>query len=215
MSIRQRAISEAQKSERRQAIIDGAWRAFQDTRYDAIMVADIAADIGLAKGTVYSYFTTKEELFLAVLQQQLELWFDALDALLQQRRLTARTAARAISASLAERPAVLRLLGMMHTALEPKSSYAGVLAMKRMLGERLGRSGALLEAALALRTGDGAATLLRLYALVIGVQHLTTPSEVAQKVITGERLRAFEIDFATELEAMLALLLTGAQHKPS
>lgn len=214
MSIRQRAVSADQKSERRQDIVQSAWRMFQgaDTAYDDVMIADIARNIHLAKGTVYQYFTTKEALYLAVLEQQLELWFDDLDAALARPRHTAKSLSRAIAASLADRPAMLRLLGMMHPALEPKSDYAAVLAMKRMLMCRLAQSGAALERALGLRAGDGAATLMRLCALVIGVQHLTAPSTVARDVIAREGLDFFNIDFARELEAMLLLLLTGAQH---
>ena len=215
MGIRQRAVNDEQKATRRQAIVSAAWRAFQPAgvAYDELMVADIAASTGLAKGTVYQYFATKEELFLAVLQQQLEAWFDTLDALLARPRLGAKSLARAVAASLAERPALLRLLGMMHPTLEPKSGYAAVLSMKRMLMRRLGASGPALERALKLRPGVGAATLMRLYALVIGVQHLTAPSPAARAVIANENLAFFDIDLARELEAVLALVLSGTQQE--
>ncbi len=214
MSIRQRAVNAEQKTERRQAIVQSAWHMFQgtDTAFDDVMVAGIAQNIRVAKGTVYQYFTTKEALYLAVLEHQLELWFDALDAMLARPRHTTKSLSRAIAASLADRPTVLRLLGMLHPTLEPKSDYASVLAMKRMLMRRLTQSGTALERALGLRAGDGAATLMRLCALVIGVQHLSAPSAIARDVIAREGLEFFNIDFARELEAMLLFLFSGAQH---
>ena len=37
---------------------------FLQTNYEAVTIAAVAQESGLAKGTVYLYFKTKEELFL-------------------------------------------------------------------------------------------------------------------------------------------------------
>ena len=63
---RRRAIGDKQKQRRRQAMIDVAWQLFQQSSYQAITMAEVAERAGIAKGTVYLYFKTKEELFLAV-----------------------------------------------------------------------------------------------------------------------------------------------------
>ena len=48
---RKRARQADQKLERRQAILDAAWRAFHTTPYGELTVAEIARETGLAKGT--------------------------------------------------------------------------------------------------------------------------------------------------------------------
>ena len=58
MAIKQRAISDAQKEERRQAILDAALLLYQETSYEAVNMAQVAQQAGVAKGTVYLYFKT-------------------------------------------------------------------------------------------------------------------------------------------------------------
>ncbi|MGA8071765.1 MAG: TetR/AcrR family transcriptional regulator [Halobacteriota archaeon] len=54
------------RERRRNEIIDAAERLFFSKGYDVITMDDIAADAGLAKGTLYTYFKSKESLFYAV-----------------------------------------------------------------------------------------------------------------------------------------------------
>jgi AcrR family transcriptional regulator len=54
------------RERRRSEIIDAAEKLFFSKGYDVITMDDIAADAGLAKGTLYTYFKSKESLFYAV-----------------------------------------------------------------------------------------------------------------------------------------------------
>jgi AcrR family transcriptional regulator len=49
------------------AILDAARAVFSRDGYSASSVEDVAAEAGIAKGTVYLYFKSKEELYLAAL----------------------------------------------------------------------------------------------------------------------------------------------------
>ena len=48
------------------AIVDAAAAVFAERGFRAARVADVAARAGIGKGTVYEYFRSKEDLFLAV-----------------------------------------------------------------------------------------------------------------------------------------------------
>lgn len=54
------------KDKKRRAIVDAAADVFARNGYHASSVQDIATHANIGKGTVYEYFTSKEELFLAV-----------------------------------------------------------------------------------------------------------------------------------------------------
>jgi TetR/AcrR family transcriptional regulator len=48
----------------RELAVRAAMRRFAEHGYDAVRVEDVAGDLGLAKGTMFKYFGTKERLFL-------------------------------------------------------------------------------------------------------------------------------------------------------
>jgi AcrR family transcriptional regulator len=58
------------KTEKRIRIIEAAARVFAQKGYAGSVVADIAVEAGIGKGTVYEYFHSKEDLFFAVFE-----WF--------------------------------------------------------------------------------------------------------------------------------------------
>ena len=70
----------AETDERRSRIIDAAMNRFSQHGYRATHVEDIAHEVGVAKGTVFLDFGSKEGLFLAAYQhavQMLPAWLDA------------------------------------------------------------------------------------------------------------------------------------------
>ena len=69
-----------QINERREQIVGVAMRHFAEHGYRGAHVEDIAAEVGVAKGTVFLHFGNKEGLFLAVYREavgQLPAWLDA------------------------------------------------------------------------------------------------------------------------------------------
>src|SRR5208282_4536133 len=74
----------AKAAERRREILMGAARAFAHGGYDATNMDQIAHECGLAKGHIYHYFRSKEEIFT-------EIRADAVTRLIE--RLTAITTA--------------------------------------------------------------------------------------------------------------------------
>ena len=75
-----RAMTEAQKEARRADILKVALHRFTLMPYESLNMADTADEAGVAKGTLYLYFRSKEEMFLAIYTDQLNGWFDAMDA---------------------------------------------------------------------------------------------------------------------------------------
>ena len=73
------------KSEvRRQAIIDVAAEIFNEIGFDRTSMAEISSRLGGSKATLYSYFSSKEEIFLEVMRRQAKVQFESRFALLMQ-----------------------------------------------------------------------------------------------------------------------------------
>ena len=175
-------------------------------------MSQVAQAAGIAKGTVYLYFNTKEELFLALLTQAFGEWFDEIDTALDaEDTCTVETFVALVGQSLASRPHFTRLIAIVHTILERNIDYETAVAFKEMLRRRVMMTGPLLEECLPfLADGQGAQVLLRLHATVIGFQHLASPAPVVQEVLAQEAgLEIFEVDFTQELLATLRAMLLG------
>jgi AcrR family transcriptional regulator len=68
-------LSEQQRLHRREKIIDAAAGLYGTTAFEHIRVSSIANQAGIAKGTVFLYFETKEEIFAALGRRGLTAWF--------------------------------------------------------------------------------------------------------------------------------------------
>jgi AcrR family transcriptional regulator len=69
--------------ERRQALIDAAWRCAATKRFGDLTVDDVCTAAGVSKGAFYGYFDSKQDLLLALLDQDaadLDRLLDELDA---------------------------------------------------------------------------------------------------------------------------------------
>ena len=211
-----RAVSDQQKSERREAILQVALAGFANTPYDELTMDRIAADAGVAKGTLYLYFRTKEQVFLALCERELTQWFDTLDTALQTQRaeMSVNSLVGLFAASLAVRPHLLRLLAILHTGLEYNVPYAAALGFKTLLRTRTEKTGALLEGYLRFLTpGQGAALLIKIYALVIGFEHLSEPSGVVRDVLKQPDMALFRVNLEQALLETLKILLMGLAYE--
>lgn len=206
-----RARSDQQKERRRQDILDAAWELFQTQPYDAVTIATVAHYAGIAKGTVYLYFKTKEELFAHVQAQQAALWFEDLDAQLKAATGDVEQIADLICASLVERPMLVQLLALLNVVLEQNIDYDTALMLKIVLRDHLLQTGALLERQLGLADGVGVRLLLQIYAVLIGLHQLANPPAAVRQVHERPDMALFSIDFAAEFTRMIQILLRGGQ----
>jgi AcrR family transcriptional regulator len=173
MALRCRAVAAEDKEERRDAILDAAEHLLRGAPERVANVADVAARAGLAKGTVYLYFSNKEDLLLAVHERRVEDFFlDLFDLLERAPGVEFADIFAVVRSHLVDNPLFLplaaRCLGFMAQSLSPTASAA----FKQRMAARLARGGAGIERhfpAVASEPGRGVATLRRGYSLVIGL----------------------------------------------
>jgi AcrR family transcriptional regulator len=67
---RRRAVSKEDKSKRRDEIMAAAKKVFARNGFHATTISDIAKEAGLAYGSVYWYFDSKDELFHALMSAE-------------------------------------------------------------------------------------------------------------------------------------------------
>jgi AcrR family transcriptional regulator len=211
-----RARSASDKELRRSAILDAARRQLRRVASAELTVAEVARAAGLAKGSVFRYFPTKEALVLAVFELEVADLFGALaEGVAARPRLEPADFVRLLVDELRQRPVYLQLSTVVHVVLEHNIDVEEAVRFKRGLLAYLSAAGALLETKLAfLRPGEGLRLLLRIHAMLIGLWQLTEHSPVVAEALARGGLDAFRIDFADELEDLLAALLRGMEARP-
>ncbi len=213
---RTRAVTEKAKSERRASILTAAGKLFAARDFDAISVDDIAKKVGLAKGTVYLYFKTKEALFLELVAEQLETWVSDSTPELKKARVSPPAIAAVVASTLSQRPVLIRLLGLLHAVLERNTEITSLREFKRRLLQITTQSGALFERALGLTPGTGIRLTLWMHATIVGLSQMTATSPTLSALLTeDDSLSLLRLDFRTELEAALTTIFTGAASRTS
>ncbi len=219
MVIRQRAIQAEAKQERHDAILDAAERVLSRERDRTASVSEVADEAGLAKGTVYLYFPSKEELLLAVHERNIDSYFGALIARLEGDRAVAIDDIIALTQRhVVEPPLFLplaaRCFGMMGQGVPPEAAFA----FKQRMAQRLQRAGAGLERHFPdLAAGEGVGLLRHSFALIIGLWQMSgdvagggcaPDPKVADPMVLGGK-------YAGELDRALRTLWMGAVERPS
>ncbi|OIK08518.1 TetR/AcrR family transcriptional regulator [Bacillus sp. MUM 13] len=72
----------------REEVVNSATKLFKERGFLSTTIQDIAEDCGIAKGSVYKYFPSKEDLFSEVFNQCLNIYFDQVDELKRIPSLT-------------------------------------------------------------------------------------------------------------------------------
>lgn len=209
-----RALAPQHKTERRVAIVDAAEALLRRDPSARFSVDELARRAGLAKGTVYLYFGTREEVLLALHERQTHGIFDVIEKALAAPDSHGRQVVENGLAYLRARPEFYPLAGncryMLDTNIGTEAALAFKLGIARRL-EPLGRRIEQLNPGLA--AGEGVALLTNCYALIIGLWQQADPPLCLRKVMRRPEMAVFRIDFERQLSAALLDLWDSAERR--
>ncbi len=132
---------------RREEIINACEMLYQTMSFKEITLKEIGKVVPFSRPTIYNYFQTKEEIFLALFEREYDRWNEELTTILNEHdSLTKEELADAVAKSLVSRPQLLKLLSMNNYDMEAesrpelltafKTSYGRSLKLVRMLMEK-------------------------------------------------------------------------------
>ena len=121
---------------RREEIISACAKLYETMSFKEITIKEIAAFTSFTRPSIYNYFQTKEEIFLALLQREYEAWTADLDALQPTGDEPHREElAEKISRTLEQREDLLKLLSMNLNDMEGNSRMEHLAAFKMAYGD--------------------------------------------------------------------------------
>ena len=125
--------SEEQTKERENEIIDACKKLYRTKSFKEITIKEIGKTTSFTRTSIYNYFQTKEEIFLALLQREYEAWISDLEAeMAKQRMLSADALAGMLADTLQRRRCMLKLMSMNLYDMEGNSRMENLVAFKRV-----------------------------------------------------------------------------------
>ena len=131
---------------KREEIVDACEQLYQTMSFREITRKEISKITSFSRPTIYNYFETKEEIFLALFKREYDRWNEALTAILEGNGwLTKAQLADRIAQSLAEREQLLKLLSMNNYDMEANSRQEMLTSFKQSYGRSMQLMCMLLE----------------------------------------------------------------------
>ena len=123
---------------RREEIVNACEKLYQTMSFKEITLKDISVETSLSRPSIYNYFQTKEEIFLALMQREYENWSGELNLLSENNsQMSAEAFADAIAHSLERHEQLLKLLAMNHYDMEENSQPERLTDFKAAYGASL------------------------------------------------------------------------------
>ena len=131
---------------RREEIINACERLYETMSFKEITLKEIGNAVPFSRPTIYNYFQTKEEIFLALYGREYDRWNGDLERILAQNApLTRHALADAIARSLEKREQLLKLLAMNNYDMEANSRAELLTEFKASYGRSIENVRAILK----------------------------------------------------------------------
>ena len=131
---------------RREEIIRACASLYETMSFKDITIKEIGAVTSFTRTSIYNYFQTKEEIFLALLQQEYEKWISDLgEVTAAHDAMTDDELAQVLAHSLEKRALLLKLMSMNHYDMEENSRIERLVEFKVAYGESIRAVSRLLE----------------------------------------------------------------------
>lgn len=193
-------------AERREEIINACEKLYQTMSFREITLKEIGNEVPFSRPTIYNYFQTKEEIFLALFRREYELWIIDLEAIYNGNdRLNKKELASKIARSLADRPQLLKLIAMNIYDMEANSRLEQLIEFKQTYHKLIETFEKIFDKYLSGMTKEQTKKLLYMFfPFIFGVYPMTNATEKQ-----NEAMKAAGIDFDTvnEYELIYGYLL--------
>jgi len=208
---RPRAIATADKAERGQDILDAVEALYLKHPDRMPSVAEVADKAGVAKGTVYLYFPSKEEMLLALHERHVQRFFAELGKKLREPGpLDFDDIFPITREHMIRVPGYLALTSRCFGMMDREIPIETAVAFKARVAQILMVAGAGLERHFkALAPGGGLLLLMHSYALIVGLWQLVHPNERFGRAMARPEVKILMLDYEREVETALRALWTG------
>ena len=199
-------------SERREEIVNACEKLYRTMSFREITLKHISSATSFSRPTIYNYFETKEEIFLALHEREYALWNRDLERILDENGpLTAHETADRIARSLETRPQLLKLLSMNIYDMEANSRPELLASFKSAFGRSMEIFRGILRKSRGMTEDDAQRAAYVFFPFMFGIYPYTSVTD-KQRAAMEEAKVGFVYRSVYELAyACLAVLLDRGQ----
>ena len=123
---------------RKEEIISACEQLYKTMSFKDITLKEIGNVTSFTRTSIYNYFQTKEEIFLALYTREYDRWNEELQSILNENtKLSKMQLSEKIASSIAKREQLLKLLSMNNYDMESNSRQELLVSFKVAYGESL------------------------------------------------------------------------------
>jgi AcrR family transcriptional regulator len=138
--------SPQQLAARKEEIMDACEALYQTKIFRDITLKDIGEKTSFTRTSIYNYFESKEEIFLALFEREYWAWTAELEQMnASAEPLTPKTLAKEMAAALEERKLMLKLLAVNLYDMEENSRMERLVSFKQAYGASVEQMRMLLQ----------------------------------------------------------------------
>lgn len=131
-------ITPEQTNARKEEIINACEELYKTMSFKEITIKEIGNVTSFTRTSIYNYFQTKEEIFLALLKREYELWIASLRQTMAERKAMAKDEfADMLARSLVDRAQLLKIMSMNHYDMETESRPEQLMEFKVSYGKSI------------------------------------------------------------------------------
>lgn len=123
---------------RREEIINACEELYKKENFKDITIKQIGEKTTFSRTSIYNYFQTKEEIFLALFQREYEKWIEDLNKIYEENeKLITEELANKLAHTIEKRPTLLKLLAMNLYNMEGNSKMEALVEFKQAYGDSI------------------------------------------------------------------------------
>lgn len=130
-------LSKVEKDRRYEAILDSCRKLYSEKSFQEINLKEISRLTDFSRTAIYSYFINKEEIFLALLQEEYKKWILDLEKITEYETLDIEEFSQKIADSIRERNLMFKILGIDMSSLDSQVRMENLIQFKAIYGKTL------------------------------------------------------------------------------
>lgn len=129
--------SEELTNARKEEIVCACAKLYETMSFKEITIKEIAKLTSFTRTSIYNYYQTKEEIFLALLRKEYDCWIECINRIKSKESMTKDEFANALAHSLEQKENMLKLLSMNMYDIEENSRLEQLVEFKKSYGGSL------------------------------------------------------------------------------